>query len=333
MSALSLAQAILGASIPVLCYHQVRPESGMTPEKFGSHLDLINRLGFQTISLNRLHRIILGQERPAGSPVVITFDDCTLDNWVYAVPELLRRGMHGVFFAITDFLQPGQIRPRADQTRQLAAVPVFGDIMRQALRGNCDGFMNQSEVCAVVHDLGMEVYSHSSAHQACFTSSERIGFLGDNRHWSHAALCGPNSAAGTPVHPVGSAYAHAGFGLDWNGQPLTLQTQGERSAFCLEDFSSSRLRLESVLGQPCPFLCLPWGECDEVTLAAAKQAGFQGVLNLKAGHVGPGIDPMRIGRLAVKDRKTLAWLGFKTAILAHKALTPLARGLRSGGHA
>jgi peptidoglycan/xylan/chitin deacetylase (PgdA/CDA1 family) len=333
MRALSLAQAILGTSIPVLCYHQVRPNSGMTPEKFGSHLDLITKLGFQTISLTRLHRTILGQERPTGSPVVITFDDCTLDNWVYAVPELLRRGMHGVFFAITDFLQPGQLRPRTDQTGQPATVPVFGDIMRQALRGNCDGFMNQSEVRAVVHDLGMEVYSHSAAHQACFTSTERIGFLGDNRHWSHATLCGRDSATDTPVHPVGSAYAHTGFGMDWNGQPLTLQTREERSAFCLEDFSSSKLRLESLLGQPCPFLCLPWGEHDEITLAAAKQAGFQGVLNLKAGHVGPGVDPMRIGRLAVKDRKTLARLGFKTAILAQKALAPLACGFRSGGRA
>lgn len=333
MSVLTQSQKIFGTSIPVLCYHQVRPNSGMTPEKLGSHLDLIAKLGLQTISLTRLHRIILGQERPVGSPVVITFDDCTLDNWVYAVPELLRRGMHGVFFAITDFLQPGQIRPRADQTEQPAVVPVFGDIMQQALRGNCTGFMNQSEVRAVVHDLGMEVYSHSAAHQACFTSTERIGFLGDNRHWSHAALCGWDSVADTPIHPVGSAYAHAGLGQDWNGQPLTLQTQGERTAFCLEDFSSSKLRLENVLNKPCPFLCLPWGEYDEITLAAAKQAGFQGVLNLKAGYVGAGIDPMRIGRLAVKDRKTLAWLGFKTAILAHKALTPLARGLRSGGHA
>ena len=331
MSALSLAQAILGTSIPVLCYHQVRPKSGMTPEKFGSHLDLLTKFGFQTISLTQLHRIILGQERPAGSPVVITFDDCTLDNWVYAVPELLRRGMHGVFFAITDFLQPGQIRPRADQTEHPAAVPMFGDIMQQALRGNCGGFMNQSEVRAVVHDLGMEVYSHSAAHQACFTSTERSGFLGDNRHWSHAALCGWDSAADTPVHPVGSAYAHAGFGLDWNGQALTLQSQGELLAFCLEDFSSSKLRLEGVLDQPCPFLCLPWGEFDEITLTAAKQAGFQGVLNLKAGHVGPGVDPMRIGRLAVKDRKTLAWFGFKTSLLAHKTLTPLVKGLQYFG--
>jgi len=326
VSVLSQTQALLGASIPVLCYHQVRPESGMSPEKFGSHLDLLSKLGFQTISLARLHRIILGLERPAGSPVVVTFDDCTLDNWIYAVPELMRRGMCGVFFAITDFLRPGPIRLRTDQDTNPAPVPQFSDIMRQALEGHCDGFMNQDEVRALVLDLGMEVYSHSAAHQACFTHPERTGLLGNNTHWSHASLCGRDAPADTPVHPVGSAYAHAGFGLDWNGQPLSLGTREERLAFCLEDFSSSKMLLENVLGQACPFLCLPWGQYDEITLVAAREVGFQGVLNLKAQYVGPGIEPLQIGRIAVKDRKTTSWLGLKTLLLAHKTLAPLTQG-------
>ncbi|UTF50114.1 polysaccharide deacetylase family protein [Desulfomicrobium sp. ZS1] len=322
---LSLTQSLLGASIPVLCYHQVRPESGMTPEKFGSHLDLIRKMGFETISLARLYDVITGKEKLTFPAIVITFDDCTLDNWVYAVPELLRRNMTGVFFAITDFLRPGQARPRADQTMQPARVPAFGDIMQQALSGNCDGFMNEGEIRAVTHDQGLEVYSHSARHQACFTRAERVGVLGENRHWSHPALCGQNSDADTAVHPVGSAYAHAGFGLDWTGRPLALATEEERLASCLNDFSAGKARLEELLGQPCPFLCLPWGEYDQVTLAAAKKAGYQGVLNLEAGHVGPKIDPMRIGRLAVKDRKTLPWLGLKALLLAHQMLAPWAQ--------
>jgi peptidoglycan/xylan/chitin deacetylase (PgdA/CDA1 family) len=132
---------------------------------------------------------------------------------------------------------------------------------------------------------------------------------------------------------VGSAYAHAGFGLDWSGRPLDLGTPAERLAFCLDDFSSSKARLETVLEQPCPFLCLPWGEYDDVTLEAARQAGYEGVLNLQAGRVGPGTDPMRIGRLAVKDRKSLARLGLKTALLALSPLAPLIRGVRPGGRA
>jgi peptidoglycan/xylan/chitin deacetylase (PgdA/CDA1 family) len=331
-SILSLTQYLFGASIPVLCYHQVRPNSGMTPEKFGSHLDLIRKMGFETISLARLHDVITKKEKLTFPAIVITFDDCTLDNWVYAVPELLRRDMTGAFFAITDFLRPGQARPRADQGGQ-TFIPRFDEIMDQALLGNCQWFMNEGEIRAVVHDLGMEVYSHSAAHQACFTRAERVGVLGENRHWSHAALCGQDSDADTTVHPVGSAYAHAGFGLDWNGRPLALATDEERLAFCLNDFSAGKARMEKLLGQPCPFLCLPWGEYDHVTLAAAKKTGYQGVLNLEAGHVGPGIDPMRIGRLPVKDRKTLPWLGLKTLLLAHQALAPWTQKRNAGKRA
>jgi peptidoglycan/xylan/chitin deacetylase (PgdA/CDA1 family) len=322
---LSLTQSLLGASIPVLCYHQVRPESGMTPEKFSSHLDLIKKLGFQTISLTALQRVIQGQMSPKAPSVVITFDDCTLDNWMYAAPELLRRDMHGVFFAITDFIQSGQARLRADQTMQPDTVPAFSEIMRLALSGNCDGFMNEGEIRAMTHDLGMEVYPHSAAHQACFARAEQTGTLGENRHWSHAALCGQDARAAAAVHPVGSAYAHPGFGQDWNARPLALQTDQERLAFCLKDFSAAKARMEDLLGQSCPFLCLPWGEYDDITLAAAKKAGYQGVLNLEAGYVGPGIDPMRIGRLAVKDRKTLSWLGLKTLLLAHRPMAPWAQ--------
>jgi peptidoglycan/xylan/chitin deacetylase (PgdA/CDA1 family) len=326
MNALHLAQSLLGASVPVLCYHQVRPDSGMTPEKFGRQLDLIQKLGFQTISLAHLHDVITGRKKLQTPSVVVTFDDCTLDNWVYAVPELLRRGMRGVFFAITDFLVPGQPRPRADQTDRPETVPSFFEIMRSALDGRCAGFMNQAEIRTLVHDLGMEVYAHSAAHQACFIDTRRVGVLDENRHWSHAALNAPNAPANTPVYPVGSAYAHTGFGQDWRGQTLELCTAEQRHAFCLDDFSHAKMQLETTLERPCPFLCLPWGQHDDVTLNAANQAGYSGVLTLDRVAVGQGTDPMRIGRTAVKERKSDLWLILKILTLALKPLAFLAGG-------
>ncbi len=300
---LSLTQSIFGASIPVLCYHQVRPDSGMTPEKFGSHLDLIRKMGFKTISLARLHDVITGKEKLAFPAIVITFDDCTLDNWVYAVPELLRRSMTGVFFAITDFLRPGQARPRADQGGH-ASIPRFDEIMTQALQGNCEWFMNHEEVCAVVHDLGMEVYSHSAAHQACFTSNKPIGTLGEEKHWSHKPLCGPDATVNSPVYPEGSAYAHAGFGLDWTKHPLTLCSTDQRISFCVQDFFRSKFELERILGQPCPFLCLPWGHYDDTTLKAASQVNYKMVLTLERSPLNRQIVPLQIGRVAVKNNKS-----------------------------
>ncbi|WP_043811200.1 polysaccharide deacetylase family protein [Desulfomicrobium baculatum] len=297
----------------------------MTPEKFGSHLDLIRKLGFETISLARLYDVITGKEKLTFPAIVITFDDCTLDNWVYAVPELLRRNMKGVFFAITNFLRPGKARPRADQTMQPAGVPAFGDIMQQALSGNCDGFMNEGEIRAVVHDLDMEVYSHSAAHQACFTSNEPNGTLGDEKHWSHKALCGPNAAADSPVYPVGSAYAHTGFGLDWNSAPLLIAEKEERLALCLKDFSRAKKELETILDRPCPYICLPWGQFDETTLEASIKAGYLGALTLERTFVGPGSPRQRIGRIAVKDANSPTWLRNKLFLHAHTLTSKIFR--------
>ena len=305
MKLLSIAQHFFGKSIPVLCYHQVRPNSGMTPVKFGQQLDMLSKMGFKSLRLDHLYKIINRDEPLNEAFIVITFDDCTLDNWTYAVPELLRRGMHGVFFAITDFMVQGRIRPRSDQGAKESCLPPMEEIMGRAIKGDCSGFMNVEELRALIHETGMEVYSHSAAHQACFTSNDPAGVLGDNRHWSHEHLCGPDCAPETIVHPVGSAYAHSGFGRSWDGGPLAIGTQEERLAFCIDDFSRSKRRLEDALKIDCPFLCLPWGEYDEVTLEAAKKSGFNGILTLDRARVGAGTDAMRIGRRAIKDGRSL----------------------------
>lgn len=184
--------------------------------------------------------------------------------------------------------------------------------------------MNQDELRAAEQDLGMEIYAHSAAHQGCFLSRRSIGILGDRKHWSHPALSGDSAHERTPVFPVGSAYAHDGFGFDWAGRALNLPA--DRAAFCLRDFSRSRDRLEQILGHACPYLCLPWGQYDDITLDAAARAGFDAVLSLEGGQSAPDGPIDRIGRLAVKDAKSLPWLRGKSLLLAHKFLTGLVHG-------
>jgi hypothetical protein len=196
-------------------------------------------------------------------------------------------------------------------------IPRFDEIMDQALQGNCQWFMNHDEIRAIVHDLGMEVYSHSAAHQACFTSNTPNGTLGDGKHWSHKALCGPDATKDTPVYPTGSAYAHAGFGLDWSGGLLRIAEPEDRLNLGMEDFSRAKNELEAVLGRPCPFICLPWGQFDQTTLEACAKSGHQATLTLERTFVGPGSPAHRVGRIAVKDAKSHAWLRNKLLFHAH----------------
>lgn len=314
MSILARLQAhLFGRSIPVLCYHQVRPDSGMTPEKFGRHLDIITKTGFRTVGLRHLHAVICGSIPMREPLAVVTFDDCTLDNWFYAVPELVQRDMTAVFFAITDYLLPGTARSTTSPHVVPQKMPAFGDIINRAAAGDASGFMNQDEIRGLIHH-GMEVYSHSAAHQPCFTDRTASGTLHNSTHWSHSSLVGPDRHMSSPIYPVGSAYAHRGFGFDWHGQPLRLDTDAERKTFCIDDFTRSKSCLEAVLKRPCPFLCLPWGQYDDITIDAARQAGYDAVLTLDRTPTTFSPETYTIGRRAVRDKKTDLWL--RTRLIA-----------------
>jgi hypothetical protein len=125
------------------------------------------------------------------------------------------------------------------------------------------------------------------------------------------------------VFPTGSAYAHAGFGLDWSGKLLRITEREERQALCLEDFSRAKKVLEAVLDSPCPFICLPWGQFDEITLEASAKTGHLTALTLERTFVGPGSP--NIGRIAVKDAKTTAWLRNKLFLHAYSLHAKLFR--------
>ena len=165
--------------------------------------------------------------------------------------------------------------------------------------------------------ISMEVYAH------CRTSSplhqhRSEGRLADNM-WSHATLCGPTATGDTPVHPIGSAYAHPGFGFDRHGRHLDLGMDAKRLAFCLEDFARAKVKMESIFDQSCPFLCLHWGQYDQITLDAAAGAGYANALTLDRIRVNRRAKrsmPMCMGRLAVADHKSRFWLASRTLRLA-----------------
>jgi peptidoglycan/xylan/chitin deacetylase (PgdA/CDA1 family) len=308
-------------SIPVLCYHQISPHHGITPEAFDTHLALIQRLGFTTITLPELYAAITGEQKQPRRSIVITFDDCTLDNWVYAMPLLARRNMHGVFFAISRFLDSGSIRPQlGNATHALPQILSTPEALTRAYRGDRSGFINHEEVRTAIHDQGMDIQSHMATHQPCFISKTPKGTLAENRHWSHPLLLPPGASGRTPVFDVGSAYAYEGHGLSLDGSDLTelIGTPERRRRFCLAEAGESKKTLESITHAPCDFLCWPWGHFDHISLEAAREAGYKATFTLERGYVGPGSDPMRICRIPVGNAKSLGWLRKKLLIYGSK---------------
>jgi glycosyltransferase involved in cell wall biosynthesis/peptidoglycan/xylan/chitin deacetylase (PgdA/CDA1 family) len=238
-----------------------------------------------------------------------------VSHWLYAAPLLAERGMTGVFFAVTDFIRPGPVRGRAEAPRPMPASEAF----RRALAtGDCAAFMNESELAALVQDLGMEVYSHSAAHKGCFRSLRRTGSLSARAHWSVWGIYGEEHD-GLPLFERGSAYAYNGYWPRFRAgaaPAFTFRSDADRYAFCLEDLQRSLHRISGINRAPRQLLCWPWGQFDRVALDACRNAGFSGAFTLERSPNGPGTDPFNLGRIRVGPTKTAQWLRARLAMHA-----------------
>ena len=118
-----LASGNFNRNVPVLLYHRIGEAKGpltITREKFEADLQCLQKYGYTTISLDTFRGFLHGADAalPA-KPVVITFDDGYLDNFMNAYLLLRKYDMTAAFFIITglvgeyDRLAVGHIREMA----------------------------------------------------------------------------------------------------------------------------------------------------------------------------------------------------------------------------
>ena len=123
ISPLSVVDAVSSSDIPVLLYHRIGDTEGhltISPEKFESDLIRLRELGYETISLDIFRKFLIDSntEMPQ-NPIMISFDDGYLDNFMNAYPLLRKYGMTAAFYIITsmvgaeDRLAVGHIREMA----------------------------------------------------------------------------------------------------------------------------------------------------------------------------------------------------------------------------
>jgi peptidoglycan/xylan/chitin deacetylase (PgdA/CDA1 family) len=128
-------KAASAAEIPVLCYHQIRnytPVDGstaraytVTPENFAAHMKMLADSGFHTILPDDLYYwLTLGRALP-DKPVLITFDDNTISQYMNAVPVLKKHGFKAVFFVMTVSLN----KPNYMSSAQLKELQQQGFVM------------------------------------------------------------------------------------------------------------------------------------------------------------------------------------------------------------
>ena len=311
---------MFGKSIPILCYHNLdgsgdeRGGLGHPTAYFEQHLDLIQELGFRTISAQHLLDICAGQQKHDGKYVVITFDDCHLSQWLYAAPLLAKRNMTAVFFAVTDFLWDGPPRTVATAPPLSDAADAFKLAVTQR---DYTQFLNRAEMAALIQDYGMEVYAHSAGHQGCFKNLRQIGPFAANAHWTAWGIY-PNRNPAYPVFEHASAYAYNGFWPQFADQAsmstFKLRSDNERYAFCRRDFRRSFEQIAPINRAARQLFCWPWGQFDKLALQALQAAGFAGAFTLERARTGRGTNPFRLNRILVGRTHTHRWLRARLAM-------------------
>ena len=118
------AQASGESDIPVLLYHRVGDTKGhmtVTPKRFATDLGNLKNMGFSTINLDLFRRYLADPETPLPeNPLMISFDDGYLDNFLNAYPILRDYGMTAAFYIITGMVGE-EDRLTSDHIREMAA--------------------------------------------------------------------------------------------------------------------------------------------------------------------------------------------------------------------
>ena len=166
----------MSIKVPVIMYHSVGQNNPnwiwnylITPVNvFESQIKLLLKRGFNSINLQELYEHMKYNNKISDNPIVLTFDDGYLDNWVYAFPILKKYGMKGTIFVNPEFVDPtDKCRPNLDDVWS-------GRCKEEDLLNR--GFLSFQEMRKMEESGVMDIQSHSMSHTWFFCNDEIIDF-------------------------------------------------------------------------------------------------------------------------------------------------------------
>ena len=161
--------------IPVICYHSVGfkypswVNNFLTMELsyFESQLKYFAR-HYQTIFLREQWDIRNGSLAGVKNPLVITFDDGYLDNWIWGFPLLKKYGLKATIFVSPEFVdQKAEVRPNLED--------VWNGIVNEKNIKQW-GFLSWEEMRVMEASGLIDVQSHTMTHTKYPVSDNLVGF-------------------------------------------------------------------------------------------------------------------------------------------------------------
>ncbi len=331
--------------VPVLMYHSVAPRFDLVPapglsvrpEIFAAHLQLFREEGHTTHTLSELRGHLTGETPLHGKPLVITFDDGYLDNYLHAFPLLRRFGAKATIFVAADFVEDlSDVRGAADG--------------EQAPQGAYLGWAEIREMVASGH---VEVESHAASHDMLPRADRVIDYFrpGLRNPWlvwrtfprekpRWFLRRGEDIGYGRPIYEVGSALEGPCFRPDaeieqrlmarvreeggksffrkigWReeldrvvdlyrdeheGATGRFETEEEWRDRVREELVGSRVRLSRGIGRPVKFLAWPHDRFNQqIEAIAIGEAGYEATTS-GIHQNEPGDDARGISRIPARE--------------------------------
>jgi peptidoglycan/xylan/chitin deacetylase (PgdA/CDA1 family) len=118
-----LASVAARAHVPVLCWHQIRRQTGadsasarpyiVSPRAFAAQMDALDRAGYTPVGGDAVAAHVARGAPLPPKPVLLTFDDASAGQWSAALPILRRHRFVATFFVMTVVLdKPGWLTRR-----------------------------------------------------------------------------------------------------------------------------------------------------------------------------------------------------------------------------
>ena len=297
--------------ISVLLYH---PWLDGFKDYFTAHLSWLRENGFESIPLERLMEHLKGEEVLIPErPIVITFDDGTIENHTIAYPLLKKYGFIGTVFA-----------PTTREYTKTSGAEWWGKVDREGI---------------------LKIEGHSHTHALTFINDQIEDFYIGKRKDQEPVIKGLEERLGTPIFGLGYELVSQRFiprkklvdmcvnyvngkgggtffeREDWKGELFRIvsnykgdrgryETEGEKRKRIEGELKLSKKSIEKTIGRgkEVKFFAYPFGAYDFDLIECLKNSGYTGAFTTSSGGNRKGEDPFLIKRMMILNQDSFGGL-------------------------
>jgi peptidoglycan/xylan/chitin deacetylase (PgdA/CDA1 family) len=294
----------------VLLYH---PQEEGFSSTFRDHLNWLKQNQYETIPLETLLQYLKGEEASLPiNPILLTFDDGTIENYEAVYPMLKEFGFIGTAFVITGL-------PFAKFSNRFW--------WREVDRSNV-----------------LRIENHSQTHHYIWISPHIVNFYSGEDPGDYWLITGMDWRLGAPIYEYGYELIddqylpdrriadfcvnyvrqHGGQDFfdqaDWKEQLFQrvedlrkhqkdrgrYERKEQRERRIQKEIEVSKRIIEQTIGhgKEVKFFAYPWGAYDDELILQLKGYGYQGAFTTDWGGNYPGDDPFKIKRFVVTSEMT-----------------------------